>query len=197
MAKSAKSFGLRNLRSLLSVRDLTDILSLVGSLRKMLGQPEQTFERGDRESHVLDETISFVDRLGRFVTRKTGEMGRRGKESAQEAGQEALGGPAVTAIEPAGDRARERIEPERGAVQARQAQDEGGAGIFLIGAILGSLIGAIAALWFAPRSGEETRQEIEQAALDVRRRVEGESIHESIQAGKAEARRYQQLTGGH
>jgi hypothetical protein len=188
MAKSTRSFGLRNLRGLLSVRDLTDILSLVGSLRKMLGQQEQTFERGDRESHVLDETISFVDRLGRFVTRKTGELGRRGEASAQDAEPEA-------AIESAEDRAHDRVEPVRGAVQARQ--DEGDAGIFLIGAILGTLIGAIAALWFAPRSGEETRQEIEQAALDVRRRVEGESVHESIQAGKAEARRFQQITGEH
>jgi hypothetical protein len=195
MAKSTRSFGLRNLRGLLSVRDLTDILSLVGSLRKMLGQQEQTFERGDRESHVLDETISFVDRLGRFVTRKTGELGRRGEASAQDAEPEARGGPAGAAIESAEDRAHDRVEPVRGAVQARQ--DEGDAGIFLIGAILGTLIGAIAALWFAPRSGEETRQEIEQAALDVRRRVEGESVHESIQAGKAEARRFQQITGEH
>ncbi len=191
----AKSFGLRNLRDLLSVRDLTDILSLVGSLRKMLGQPEQTFERGDREGHVLDETISFVDRLGRFVTRKTGELGRRGTTADQSLGPEVLDSPAEAAIESVADQARDRVEPERGAAPA--PQDEGGAGIFLIGAILGTVIGAIAALWFAPRSGEETRQEIEQAAIDVRRRVEGESIHESIQAGKAEARRFRQLTGRH
>ena len=191
----ARQFGLGNLRGLLNVRDLTDILSLVGGLRKMLGQPEQAFERGDRESHVLDETISLVDRLGRLVTRKAGELGRLGKTAVQSLGPEVIGGPAEAAIESAADQARDRVEPERGAVQA--TQDEGGAGIFLIGAILGTLIGAIAALWFAPRSGEETRQEIEQAAIDVRRRVEGESIHESIQAGKAEARRFRQLTGGH
>jgi hypothetical protein len=194
----AKRFGLRDLRGLLSVRDLGDILSLVGSLRRMLGQQEQTLERGISDSHVLDETISFVDRLGRLVTRKSGELARREKTAAQSAGQEIHDGPPVAAVESGEDQAREQVEPEGGAAPAAQArQDEGGAGIFLVGAMLGTVIGAVAALWFAPRSGEETRQEIEQTALDVRRRVEGESIHESIQAGKAEARRFRQITGGH
>ncbi|MEP7284254.1 MAG: YtxH domain-containing protein [Chloroflexota bacterium] len=76
-------------------------------------------------------------------------------------------------------------------------------GTFVIGALLGSLAGAIAALWFAPRSGKETRHEInhqaaeireniEHVATDARRRVEGDSIDDSIQEGKAEARRFRQ-----
>jgi hypothetical protein len=190
----AKRFGLGNLRGLLSVRDIGDILSLVGSLRKMLSQQGQEFQRGVRESHLLDETISFVDRLGRFVTRKSGELGRRGKTAVESAGQEIHESLAVAGIESADDQARDRVEQKWGTAQA--PQDEGGARIFLVGAILGTVIGAIAALWFAPRSGEETRQEIEQAAIQARRRVEGESIHEAIQAGKAEARKFRQITGG-
>jgi len=76
-------------------------------------------------------------------------------------------------------------------------------GPFLFGAIVGGIVGAVAAFWFAPQSGAETRQDIqeagtelrddiEQAAVDARRRIEGESIEESIQAGKAEARRFQE-----
>src|SRR5258708_29807357 len=85
--------------------------------------------------------------------------------------------------------------------QIRREEDE--LGSFLLGAILGGVIGAVTAFWFAPQSGEETRheieergnelrEEIEQVATDARRRVEGESIEESMQAGKAEARRYQE-----
>ena len=72
-----------------------------------------------------------------------------------------------------------------------------------LGAIVGGLIGAVAAFWFAPQSGAETRheieergnelrEEIEQTAAEARRRVEGESIEELMQAGKAEARRFQE-----
>ena len=76
---------------------------------------------------------------------------------------------------------------------------------FVIGAFFGGLIGAVAAFWFAPQSGRETRREVqekgvelrnevEQAAADARRRVEGESLDDSLREGKAEARRYQAMT---
>ncbi len=68
----------------------------------------------------------------------------------------------------------------------------GGDGAFFLGALLGSLIGTIVALWFAPRSGKELREEVEQSADELRRRIEGESVEESIQAGKAEARKLNQ-----
>jgi len=77
-------------------------------------------------------------------------------------------------------------------------------GPFLIGAVIGGLVGAAAAFWFAPQSGRETRQEIqekgvelrddiEKVASDARRRVEGESLDDSIREGKEEARRYQEM----
>jgi gas vesicle protein len=76
-------------------------------------------------------------------------------------------------------------------------------GPFVLGALVGGVIAAIGAFWFAPQSGAETRQElqergnelrddIEQAAADTRRRIEGDSVEESIRMGKAEARRYQE-----
>jgi gas vesicle protein len=42
------------------------------------------------------------------------------------------------------------------------------AGSFLAGVFFGGLAGAIAALFLAPQSGKETRQQIQQKALDLR-----------------------------
>jgi gas vesicle protein len=92
----------------------------------------------------------------------------------------------------------ERLHPEK-----KQQEDQAEAGLFLIGAIAGSVLGAAVAMWFAPQSGTETRHEIkerstefvdeiEHAAADARRRIEGESVDEAMQMGKAEARRYQE-----
>ena len=78
-------------------------------------------------------------------------------------------------------------------------------GPFLLGAIVGGVVGAVAAFWFAPQSGMETRHEIqergteirddiEQAATEARRRIEGESVDDAIRMGKAEARRFQETT---
>ena len=61
-----------------------------------------------------------------------------------------------------------------------------------------ALVGAIAAFWYAPQSGKETRQDIqekaedvrddiEHTAKDVRQRIEGESIEDTLEAAKAEA----------
>jgi gas vesicle protein len=74
---------------------------------------------------------------------------------------------------------------------------------FLFGAVLGGLLGVVAAIWFAPQSGRKTRHEIqtksqelvegiEHVAEDARQKIEGESINDSIAEGKAEARRYQE-----
>ncbi len=79
-------------------------------------------------------------------------------------------------------------------------RDEGVSGAFMRGAILGGILGAVLAIWYAPRSGRELRRllqgrrrelldELEQTAAQVRRQIEGESVVESIEAGKAEARR--------
>src|SRR5688572_11067276 len=42
------------------------------------------------------------------------------------------------------------------------------AGSFLAGVFFGGLAGAIAALFLAPQSGKETRQQIQQKAMDLR-----------------------------
>jgi gas vesicle protein len=73
---------------------------------------------------------------------------------------------------------------------AKQVNSRGGGfSAFMWGSILGSLAGAIIALFFAPRSGDELRQEIEGTAVDVRRRIEGDSVADSLAQGKAEARK--------
>ncbi len=79
-------------------------------------------------------------------------------------------------------------------------RDEDMSGPFMRGAILGGIVGVLVAIWYAPRSGRDLRRllqgrrrelvgEVEQAAAQVRRQIEGESVVESIEAGKAEARR--------
>lgn len=60
-------------------------------------------------------------------------------------------------------------------------RNRGGTGSFWLGAVIGGLLGAIYALWRAPRSGEETRQAL-------RHQLEGESVQESLAQAKAEAR---------
>jgi gas vesicle protein len=81
-----------------------------------------------------------------------------------------------------------------------QQQDAGTTGVFMRGAILGGIVGAVMAIWYAPRSGREMRRllqgrrrelvtEVEQTAAQMRRQIEGESVVESIEAGKVEARK--------
>jgi gas vesicle protein len=86
----------------------------------------------------------------------------------------------------------------------RKSQDKKQSmGTFYVGTVLGALVGAIAAFWYAPQSGKETRhdiqekvedvrEDIEHTAKDVRQRIEGESISDTLEAAKAEARRYQE-----
>ncbi len=67
---------------------------------------------------------------------------------------------------------------------------------FLLGALIGGAIGALWALWNAPRSGSETRRSL-QRALDerlqsARRQIAGERLEESLAEGKAMARRLNQ-----
>jgi gas vesicle protein len=55
--------------------------------------------------------------------------------------------------------------------------------------ILGFVVGSITALWMAPRSGNEARQGIKNRAQSSVRiisdRVQGESVEDSIELGKA------------
>ena len=73
-----------------------------------------------------------------------------------------------------------------------QHRSDGEIGPFLFGVLLGSLIGAIAALWYSPKSGDEVRRELEQRGSTLRQQIEGESVDEAIQAGKAAARQFNQ-----
>lgn len=73
-----------------------------------------------------------------------------------------------------------------------EPRSDDGMGAFVWGTIIGSVVGAVIALLFAPRSGKETLDDLEQAATETRRQVIGESVEESIAAGKAEARRMNQ-----
>jgi gas vesicle protein len=70
--------------------------------------------------------------------------------------------------------------------------DNEGMGMFAVGTLIGTLAGAVIAYWFAPRSGKETIDEIEQSAADLRRQIEGDSVADSLAAAKAEARRINQ-----
>ncbi len=192
-------------RRLVNVRDISDILSMVGSLTRILNQRGQMavgqVEHGIRESRLLEDVINIVDRLGKLVVRKSREFEQKGAEAihtVEQKGAEAVhtveqkGVEAVHTVEqevresPVVERIdarihrQERLEEERRRAQEAQADTN----VFVVGAVL--------ALWFAPRSGEETRHEIEHTADDMRRRVEGESLHDAIEAGKAEARRLQQ-----
>lgn len=66
--------------------------------------------------------------------------------------------------------------------------DNSDAPTFVFGMILGFVVGSVAALWMAPRSGNEARQEIKTRAQSSVRvitdRVQGESIEDSIELGK-------------
>jgi gas vesicle protein len=78
----------------------------------------------------------------------------------------------------------------------------GDIGAFLIGGIIGGLGALLAALWFAPRSGVQTRRDIqeralemrvqaEQAASEARAKIEGVNPTDVIAQAKADAQRYQ------
>lgn len=74
-------------------------------------------------------------------------------------------------------------------------------GVFILGGIVGSLIGTLAAIWLAPRSGVDTRDDIRQRGLELREqaehaaagareRVEGPSTESILRDAKAAARSF-------
>jgi gas vesicle protein len=63
-------------------------------------------------------------------------------------------------------------------------------GAFLVGFIVGGLTGAVAALLFAPQSGEETRAVIKERSIELRDKanVEAEEAWKRAEAAAIEAR---------
>jgi gas vesicle protein len=74
-------------------------------------------------------------------------------------------------------------------------QSKSGEGAFFVGAFLGGLIGAALAVWYAPRSGEDTRQMVFQQgdalATRLERMVVGERPADALAEGKALAQQRQ------
>ncbi|MBI5929289.1 MAG: YtxH domain-containing protein [Chloroflexi bacterium] len=67
---------------------------------------------------------------------------------------------------------------------------------FVFGMMMGFLVGSILAVWMAPRSGKKTRDDIRHNVITLRLRagnsvkqvvekVQGESVEDSIEQGKA------------
>ncbi len=169
-------------RKLVNVQDVGDILALVNSVRDLLARKERALGRDLRKSHVLDNVSEIGARLTKLIARKRRELAHTGEETVSRVEHEVLR--TAQTVE-------KTMEQE---IQKRESvrQDNGEVGLFVVGAIAGTVIGAIMAIWFAPQSGEATRHDLEQAANDARQKIEGESLSDAIQAGKAEARRFQE-----
>lgn len=82
----------------------------------------------------------------------------------------------------------------------RESNGLADAGAFILGGLVGALVGAIAMIWNAPRSGVQTRTEIrerglelraqaESVAAEAREKVEGPSPEALIAEAKEAARR--------
>jgi gas vesicle protein len=204
-------------RKLINVRDAGDILSLVRSAQKMLARRGRDFERTGqravneiRESPLIDDVLNFLDGLTRLISRKTREFGKAVQKTADEVKSEIRESPVVEKVQSAATDLHERAEDAVSDLRERADQKtyevarqiverheekqsrRGETGLFIGGALIGALIGAVAALWYAPQSGEELREDIEHLATNARRQVEGESLDDAIREGKAEARRYQE-----
>lgn len=72
---------------------------------------------------------------------------------------------------------------------------------FVAGSLIGVAVGGGVALWFAPRSGQQTRQDIqarglelrvqaEQAAAQAREKIDGPSTERLLSEAKQAARQY-------
>jgi gas vesicle protein len=144
-----------------------------------------------------------VDRLARIIARKRRDFERKSQEAVEHLKSEIRESPVVESVEETATKVRDTVDQKSYEVakqiverhEDRHRQASGEAGVFVIGALLGSLLGAVAALWFAPQSGEKTRREIqergnelrdeiEQVTNEARRKLEGESIDEAIQYGE-------------
>jgi gas vesicle protein len=215
--------GKNQWRKFLNIQDVGDVVSLTRSLRKMLARKGQEFEhRGEQtakrirhdveESHLFEDIANFADKLARLIARKRHEFERTSHEAVEHLKTELRDSPVVESVEETATKVRDTVDEKSYKVakqivdshEERHRNDGGDAGIFVVGAILGGLLGAIAAFWFAPQSGEETRREIqergeelrdeiEHVTTEARHKIEGDSIDEAMEYGKAEARKFQEV----
>ena len=65
-----------------------------------------------------------------------------------------------------------------------------GSGAFILGALIGTVIGGVIGLWFAPQSGKKTRHDIEHRAEGLREQVEGPSVDRLMSEAKSAVRNY-------
>lgn len=57
---------------------------------------------------------------------------------------------------------------------------------FLMGALAGAVVGGLVAMWYAPQSGKQTRQNINDwVQKNVVARIQGESVADSMETGRA------------
>ena len=73
-----------------------------------------------------------------------------------------------------------------------QRKSDDDMGPLLFGVLIGGLIGAIAALWYAPKSGDDMRHDLEERGTALRQEIVGESVEEAMQEGRAAARQFSQ-----
>ncbi len=59
------------------------------------------------------------------------------------------------------------------------------ASTFVLGMMIGFVLGSALGLWMAPRSGSATRSDLRMRAQFVAERLQGESIEDSLELGRA------------
>lgn len=67
---------------------------------------------------------------------------------------------------------------------------------FGLGALVGAVVGAGVALWFTPRSGEQTRRELRVQAEQARERLDGPPVERLMAEGRNAAHAYRETAQG-
>ncbi|MHB8626858.1 MAG: YtxH domain-containing protein [Aggregatilineales bacterium] len=75
---------------------------------------------------------------------------------------------------------------------ASQPDSPGEFTAFTLGALLGMAMGAVLALWFAPRSGQQTRHELRTQAEQARERLDGPPTERLMAQAKTAAQVYRE-----
>src|SRR5262245_26950127 len=154
--------GKNQWRKFLNIQDVSDALMLARSVRKMLARKGQEFEhRGEQAakrlrhdvegSQMFEEAAHVVDRLARLIARKRQEFERTSHEAVDHLKTEIRDNPVVESVEEKATKVRDSVDQKSYEVarqiveshEERHRNDGGDAGVFVIGAVLGGLLGAI------------------------------------------------------